>query len=122
MNKLCLVKGGIVFIVCRTGMRYCPGSGCIQIFAAFSCIAFIFVVSNKFQKPLVSGNSHLCLVVDMLEMLFMTLYAFFIISANEILNFMHFSQKRDQSDYGRIDRRSDGRTHLEGNLSDSTVL
>ena len=56
INKLCLVKRGIVFIVCRTGMQYCPVSGCIQIFAAFCCIAFIFVVSNKFQKPLVSGQ------------------------------------------------------------------
>ena len=55
MNKLCLVKWSIVFIACRTGMQYCPVSGCIQIFAALSCIAFIFVVSNKFQKPLVSG-------------------------------------------------------------------
>ena len=37
-------------------MQYCRVSGCIQIFAAFSCIAFIFVVSNKFQKPLVTGH------------------------------------------------------------------
>ena len=55
INKLCLVKRGFVFIVCRTGMQYFLVSGCIQIFAAFSRIAFIFVVSNKFQKPLVSG-------------------------------------------------------------------
>ena len=36
-------------------MQYCPVSDCIQIFAALSCIAFVFVVCNKFQKPLYSA-------------------------------------------------------------------
>ncbi len=40
-------------------------------------------------------------------MLFMTLYAFLIISLHKIFNFMHLSQKRDQKHYGR----TDGRTH-----------
>ena len=56
MNKLCLVKWGIVFIVSRIGMQYFPVSGCIQIFAALSCIAFIFVVCDNFEKPLLSAS------------------------------------------------------------------
>ena len=45
-------------------------------------------------------------------MLFMTLYAFLIISAYEILNFMCFSQKRDQKHHGPTDGRTDGLTLL----------
>ena len=39
-------------------------------------------------------------------MLFMTLYAFLIISVHKTLNFMHFLQKRDI----HMDRRTDGPT------------
>ena len=45
-------------------------------------------------------------------MLFMTLYVFLIISANEILNFMRFFlQKRAIRTDGPTDGRTDGRTH-----------
>ena len=48
-------------------------------------------------------------------MLFMTLYAYLIISLHKILNFVHFLKKRDQKHYGRMDQPTngptEGRTH-----------
>ena len=48
-------------------------------------------------------------------MLFMTLYAYRIISVHKTLNFMHFLQKCDIPTDGRTDRltggRTDGQTH-----------
>ena len=48
-------------------------------------------------------------------MLFMTLYAFRIISVHKTLNFMHFLQERDIPTDGRTDAPSyrDARTHLK---------
>ena len=49
------------------------------------------------------------LVVDVLVSCFDVIhdfYAFYIISAHEILNFVHFLQKRDQTRDGPTDRRT----------------
>ena len=59
-------------------------------------------------------------------MLFMTLYAFRIISVHKTLNFMHFLQKRDirtdRRNDGRTDRRTNGRTHLKnGDLLNARI-
>ena len=43
-------------------------------------------------------------------MLFMTLYAFLIISVHKTLDFMHFLQKRDRHTDGPTNGRTDGRT------------
>ena len=44
-------------------------------------------------------------------MLFMTFYAFLIISVHKILNFMHFSQKHDIPTDGRTDGPTDEVTY-----------
>ena len=54
---LSLVKWGFAFILYRTGMQYCPVLNCIQIFAALSCIAFIFVVCNKLKRTAILWSS-----------------------------------------------------------------
>ena len=54
------------------------------------------------------------LVVDVLVSCFDVIhdfYAFYIISAHEILNFVHFLQKRDQTRDRRTDGPTDRRTH-----------
>ena len=59
------------------------------------------------------GNSHLWWQICQraVLMLFMTFYAFLIISVHKTCNFLHFSQKHYRHTDGRTDRRTDGRTH-----------